>query len=77
MKPTQCPVCQSDQLTDLTADLVLSGGFWIGFLRFAKFHAAACLHCGAVTRYLDDATVATLRARVAKPAKATSTRDRF
>ena len=73
MKPTRCPVCQSDQLTDLR--LFLGGGFFVSFLVFVKLQAAACLHCGAVTRYLDDATVATLRAHLAKPPKASSTNE--
>lgn len=73
MKPARCPVCQSDQLTDLL--LIFRGGLFLSFLRFAELHAAACLQCGAVTRYLDDATVKVLRTQVARRTKAKLTDD--
>jgi hypothetical protein len=65
MKPTRCPSCRCDQLTEID----IRGEFWIASFRFARTRHAACLDCGVVTGYLDDATVAKLRARRAKPIK--------
>jgi hypothetical protein len=56
-------------------DLMNGGGFFVNFLSFAVLHAVACLECGAVTRYLDDAAVAKLRAQTAKPSKAKAVTD--
>jgi hypothetical protein len=66
MKPSLCPACQSDQLTHID----MRGDFWLGFLRLARSYHLACLECGAVSIYLDDATVAALRSRRAKPTRA-------
>ena len=66
MKPTRCPACHGDQLTDID----IRGTFWFAPFRFATAHYAACLDCGIVTPYLDDATVTKLRARGARPIKA-------
>jgi hypothetical protein len=73
MKPTRCPVCQGDQMTTI----LLAGqhGFFVSFLDFRTLHAVACLDCGVVTRYLDDATIAKLRAQAAKSSKAKASTD--
>lgn len=71
MKPAHCPHCQSDQLTGID----MRGEFWFAPFRLAKTLHVACLDCGIVTGYLDDATTAMLRARRAKSINVKATKD--
>jgi hypothetical protein len=61
MQPTKCPACHSDQLAHgPLVDHVgvrLTSGFW----KSVAVHAAACLACGVVTPYLDDAALDKVR----------------
>jgi hypothetical protein len=51
------------------SDIDIRSEFWIAPFRLARTRHVACLDCGVVTGYLDDATVTKLRARRAKPIK--------
>lgn len=58
MQPTRCPACHGDQLAHgLLADGFVSFSFW----KSAAVHFAACLACGAVTPYLDEAALNKMR----------------
>ncbi len=65
MRPSHCPACHGDRFAtvDLRAD------FWIAPFRMARARHVACLECGVVTAYLDDATLAKLRSRQPRPVK--------
>ena len=61
MQPTTCPACHRHGLAHVPlvahSPVVLQLGYW----KVVAVHAAACLTCGAVTPYLDDAGLNKLR----------------
>jgi hypothetical protein len=86
MKPTRCPLCHSEDLSHgrLTARSGVS--FRPSLFRTSYFtmlrvgpmvavSGSACLACGAVTPYLDDAALDKVRAWNGKATKVKATGD--
>jgi hypothetical protein len=73
MDLTHCPYCESDQLAYGTIADGLHTAFQMGMFKRVPVYGAACLACGAVVSYLDDAALAKVRkwSGKAKPVKAT------
>jgi Zn ribbon nucleic-acid-binding protein len=61
VKPIRCPACQSDDLVHGWMWARTGVSFGLGFFKKVSVHVAACLACGAVTPYLDDAAIKTVR----------------
>jgi hypothetical protein len=74
MDPTHCPYCGSASLAHGRLLDGIHDGFIMGFFKRVGVCGAACLACGAVVPYLDDAALAKVRAWSgdAKPVNAVS-----
>jgi hypothetical protein len=72
MDPTHCPYCGSADLAHARLLDGIHNGLIMGFFKRVGVWGAACLACGAVVPYLDDAALAKVRAWSgnAKPVKA-------